>query len=80
MEPNNDHILGIGRYYEGQKLLALFNFADAEEIAWLYEEGEYTDLWTGIKKDAMEVHLKAHDFVWLYKEFEETYEDETDFS
>ena len=80
LEPYNDHILGIGRYYEGQKLLALFNFADAEEIAWLYEEGEYTDLWTGIKKDAMEVHLKAHDFVWLYKEFEETYEDETDFS
>lgn len=27
-DTDSDHVLGIGRYFEGQKLLALLNFSD----------------------------------------------------
>ena len=37
MEPYNDHVLAIGRYYERQKLVALFNFSPDDQIAWLNE-------------------------------------------
>ena len=80
LEPYNDHILGIGRYYEGQKLLALFNFAEDEEIAWIYEDETYTDLWTMKPRSAHEVRVPGHDFVWLFREYEGGYSDETDLS
>ena len=31
IETGSDHVLGIGRYYNGQKLLALFNFSEHKE-------------------------------------------------
>ena len=65
LEPKNTHILAIGRYYQGDKLLALFNFGRGNETAWL-EEGEvYEDLLTGEKLDAKAVAMKPYEFRWL---------------
>ena len=65
LEPKNTHILAIGRYYQGEKLLALFNFGRGNETAWL-EEGEvYEDLLTGEKLDAKAVAMKPYEFRWL---------------
>ena len=69
LETYNDKILGIGRYYEGEKLLALFNFSENDETAWINEEEDYIDLLTGEHRAAKAVGVPAHDFAWLYYNF-----------
>ena len=69
VEPWNDHILGIGRYFEGEKLIALFNFSETDQIAWINESEEYKDLLTGKKREAKAVELPGHGFAWLYTKF-----------
>ena len=69
LETYNDKILGIGRYYEGEKLLAFFNFSEEDETAWINEEENYIDLVTGQPRAAKAVGVPAHDFVWLYYNF-----------
>jgi amylosucrase len=69
VEPYNDHILGIGRYYKGQKLIALFNFSKEDEIAWINESEDYHDIITGESREAKAVALPAYDFVWLMTDF-----------
>jgi amylosucrase len=65
VETWNDHILGIGRYYRGEKLIALFNFSDRDETAWINETEEYTDMITGESREAKAVNIPAYGFVWL---------------
>ncbi|WP_044914494.1 alpha-amylase family protein [Butyrivibrio sp. WCE2006] len=65
VETWNEHVLGIGRYYNGEKLIALFNFGDYEETAWINEEGNYKNLLTGKKCEAKDLVVPAHDFIWL---------------
>ncbi|MDY6324708.1 MAG: alpha-amylase family protein [Catonella sp.] len=65
VETYNDHILGIGRYYKGEKLIALFNFSDNDETAWVNEPEEYHDMITGQIRPARGVNIPAHDFAWL---------------
>ncbi|MDO4632915.1 MAG: amylosucrase [Eubacteriales bacterium] len=69
VETYNDHILGIGRYYEGQKMIALFNFSDQDETAWINEVEDYKDLMTGKKRAAKAVGIPAYDFAWLITSF-----------
>lgn len=69
VEPWNDHILGIGRYYNDQKLIALFNFADDEQTAWINEEEDYVELMTGRMMEAKAVNMPPHSFVWLLHDF-----------
>ena len=70
IETYNDKVLGIGRYYNKEKLITLFNFGDTEETAWINEEGDYSDLMTGEKRPAKEVRLAAGDFAWLIADWE----------
>ena len=65
VETWNPHILGIGRYYRGEKLIALFNFSDHAETAWIDEEGGYQDMLTGKERAAKAVGIPAQDFAWL---------------
>ncbi len=65
VETWNHHILGIGRYYRGEKLIALFNFSDQDETAWIDEDGDYKDMLTGKKREAKAVGVPAKDFAWL---------------
>ena len=53
----------------GEKLLALFNFSEEDETAWINEEENYIDLVTGQPRAAKAVGVPAHDFVWLYYNF-----------
>ncbi len=69
VETYNDHILGIGRYYRGEKLIALFNFSDYDETAWINEEEEYENMLTGEKVVAKAVGIPAKDFRWLITRF-----------
>ncbi len=68
LNTGNDHVLGIGRYYKGEKLLALFNFDTAQQIAWVNDPDPYADLLSGKPADAKAVVLPACSFQWLYRE------------
>jgi amylosucrase len=59
IETWNDHILGIGRYKDGEKLIALFNFSEHDQTAWINEEEDYIDLKTGEKRAAAEVGVQT---------------------
>lgn len=67
LETQNDHILGIGRYYQKEKLLALFNFSDEPQVAWVHDLSTYTDLITGERRDAGAVTLPPNGFLWLHQ-------------
>lgn len=71
LDTYNDHVLGIGRYYQGQKLLAFFNFSELGQIAWVNEEEAYTDLLTGKDRPARGVSLPGYGFAWLVTDFTE---------
>ena len=66
MEPLNDHVLAIGRYYNREKLLALFNFAPSTQTAWLNEPEMYRDLLTGKTYTDLRVELPGYGFAWLF--------------
>ena len=70
-ETGSDQILGIGRYYRGEKLLALFNFASEEKTAWIRDPEPYTDLLTGEACAAGAVRVPAGGFRWLLHVYEE---------
>ena len=65
VETYNDHILGIGRYFHGEKMIGLFNFSTQDETAWINEEEKYIDMMTNKRRDAKAVGVPARDFVWL---------------
>ncbi len=65
----NDHVLGIGRYYQGEKLVALFNFGEGPAAIYVDELGDYTDLISGEAVDKSAVSLPAGGFRWLICDF-----------
>ena len=65
LRTDNDHVLGIGRYARGEKLLALFNFSDEEQSAFVNDPTLYTDLIDGREGPAGNVVLPAGGFRWL---------------
>jgi len=69
VETNNDHVLGIGRYFQGKKLIALFNFSENEQTAWIRQVEDYFDLLTKESRPAKEVMLGGHEFIWLVTGF-----------
>lgn len=70
MNTYDDHVLAIGRYYQGEKLIAVFNFSDEPKTAWISEDdGMYEELFTGEKLKAVHVKLPAYGYRWLYKRF-----------
>ena len=69
LEPNNDHILGVGRFHGKEKLLALFNFDQDPQTAWLPEGETYVDLLTGDEVKADVITLRGCGFRWLLKTY-----------
>ncbi len=69
LDTGNDSILGVGRYNRGEQVLALFNFGDREQTAWLRDEKIYTDLFSGEESDAGAVKIPAGGFRWLLHTF-----------
>ncbi len=63
-------VLAIGRYFDGDKIIGVFNFSEHNKTAWINEpDGEYTDLFTGEKREAKAIDLPAYGFVLLKKTF-----------
>lgn len=62
---HNDSILGILREYKGERFIALFNFSEREQTAWMQEEGIFRNLVNGEIVDVKDPVLKGYDFVWM---------------
>ncbi len=71
VETYNDHVLGIGRYHKDQKMIALFNFSDSDETAWINESERFYDLMTGEERNASAVPLTSYGFAWLITSFKD---------
>ncbi|MBQ8945977.1 MAG: alpha-amylase family protein [Lachnospiraceae bacterium] len=69
VEANNDHILGIGRYYDGHKLIALFNFDVSEQTARIDDSDTYTDVFSEREITVSEVKLPPCGFRWLIRNY-----------
>ena len=64
-------MLGIGRYYRGEKLVALFNFSEWDKTVSVDELGDYTDLISGEVTDKYNIRILSGGFVWLICDFGE---------
>ena len=61
-------VLCIGRFYQGEKLIGLFNFSEYDKTAWIQEaDGEYVDLVSGEKVRPEGVNVPAYGFYYLKK-------------
>lgn len=68
IETYDQGILCIGRYYEGEKLIGIFNFTEWDKTAWINEaDGDYTDLIRGTTMKAQGVKVPAYGFYYLKK-------------
>ena len=68
-ETHDDGVLGIGRFFDGEKLVALFNFSDAEKAVAVNEPGNYTDLLTGKAVEPSAVTIPSGGFLWMLCDF-----------
>ena len=69
MDTGDDSVLGVGRYYGGEKLAALFNFATDERTVSIDELGDFKDLITGAAADKTRITIPAGGYVWLLCDF-----------
>jgi len=62
----DESTLCIGRYYEGEKLLGLFNFSECDKMAWINEtDGMYVDMISGQPMQASGINIPAYGFYYL---------------
>ncbi len=64
-------VLGIGRYYWGEKLVALFNFGEQPCRVSVDELGDYHDLLDGQSVDKTAIDVDSGGFRWLLCDFGE---------
>ena len=68
IETWDSSVLCIGRYFEGEKIIGLFNFSEYDKTAWINEtDGEYVDLISGRMMQASGVDIPAYGFYYLKK-------------
>ena len=65
IDTGNNSVLAIGREYEEEKMIALFNFSGAEVKLKLREEGTYADLVSGNTLENLELTIKGNSFFWF---------------
>ncbi len=68
VETWDSSVLCMGRYFEGEKLIGLFNFSENDRTAWINEtDGDYVDLISGKERKAVGVDIPAYGFYYLKK-------------
>ena len=61
-------LLALVRETSQEKLICIYNFSDQDKVAWINEQdGTYTDLLTGVQRDAQAVEIPAFGFIWLMR-------------
>lgn len=71
LETYDSSVLAMGRYYDKEKIIGVFNFSEYDKTAWINEEdGMYVDLLTRQHIPAKNVSVPAYSFYWLQKKEE----------
>ena len=71
VDAHDPAVLGIGRYYWGEKLVALFNFGERPCRVSVDELGDYHDLLDGRSVDKTAINIDSGGFRWLLCDFGE---------
>lgn len=59
-------VLCMGRYFEGEKMIGIFNFSEFDKTAWINEtDGTYIDVLSRGKMKASGVNIPAYGFLYL---------------
>ena len=69
IDTHHTAVLGIGRYYQGEKLVALFNFSEQDAVISIDYEEKYDDLIVEQEVDNRSVFVPGQSFRWLYHDF-----------
>ncbi len=68
VDTSDKSVLCIGRYYEGEKILGIFNFSEYDKTIWIQEEdGMYTDMISGEIMKVPDIKIPAFGFLYLKK-------------
>lgn len=68
IETWDQSVLCIGRYYDGEKIIGLFNFSEHDKTAWINEtDGDYVELISGNEMKPVGVNIPAYGFYYLKK-------------
>ncbi len=68
IETGDRSVLCIGRYFDGEKIIGLFNFSEHGKKAWIHEtDGDYVDLISGEESKPDEVEIPAYGFYYMKK-------------
>lgn len=69
IETWDQSVLCIGRYYDGEKMIGLFNFSEYDKTAWINEtDGDYVELISGNQMKPIGVNIPAYGFYYLKKQ------------
>lgn len=61
-------VLCIARYFEGEKIIGLFNFSEFDKTAWINEtDGDYVELISGKEMKPIGVNIPAYGFYYMKK-------------
>ncbi len=66
-ETYDPSLLCLVREYDGEKLVALFNFSGEGKTAWIWEPGEYEDLLSGEKLEGEGVPMPPYGARWMIR-------------
>ena len=68
IETWDNSVLCMGRYFEGEKIIGLFNFSEHDKTAWINEtDGDYVELISGKEMKPIGVNVPAYGFYYLKK-------------
>ena len=69
LDTGDDRVLAIGRYYEGQKIVGVFNFTPEDRtVTFPWDPGEFTDLLTGGKYVLEGLRIPAYGCYYMEQE------------
>lgn len=65
-DTGNPHVLGVGRWFNGRKLIAMFNFSQEFLTVSCYESGAFDELvYGGHFDDLKQIELYPYGFAWF---------------
>ncbi len=66
LDTGDDGLLAIGRYFEGQKIIGVFNFTSWDKkVTFPYDPGAFTDMLTGELHVLQDLPVPAYGFYYL---------------
>ena len=66
LDTGDNGLLAIGRYFEGQKIIGVFNFTPWDKtVTFLHDPGEFTDILTGESHILQDLPVPAYGFYYL---------------